>query len=33
MQASPEFQELRSLLRRFIFPMTAIFLAWYLVYV
>lgn len=33
MQASPEFQELRSRLRRFIFPMTAIFLAWYLVYV
>ncbi|MFC9999214.1 DUF485 domain-containing protein [Nocardia sp. NPDC127526] len=32
-QASPEFQELRHRLRRFVFPMTALFLAWYLVYV
>jgi uncharacterized membrane protein (DUF485 family) len=33
MQASPEFQELRNRLRRFIFPMTAFFLVWYLAYV
>ncbi|MGB3482291.1 MAG: DUF485 domain-containing protein [Mycobacterium sp.] len=33
MQASPEFQELRSRLRRFVFPMTAFFLIWYTVYV
>lgn len=33
MQASPEFQELRTRLRRFVFPMTAFFLAWYGVYV
>ena len=33
MQASPEFQELRSRLRRFVFPMTAFFLVWYFVYV
>lgn len=32
-QASPEFQELRNRLRRFVFPMTAIFLIWYAVYV
>jgi uncharacterized membrane protein (DUF485 family) len=32
-QASPEFQELRSRLRRFVFPMTAIFLIWYAAYV
>ncbi|MGZ8801111.1 MAG: DUF485 domain-containing protein [Mycobacterium sp.] len=32
-QASPEFQELRSRLRRFVFPMTAIFLIWYTTYV
>ncbi|MDG4666149.1 DUF485 domain-containing protein [Mycobacterium sp. 236(2023)] len=32
-QASPEFQELRSRLRRFVFPMTAIFLVWYGIYV
>lgn len=32
-QASPEFQELRSRLRRFVFPMTAFFLTWYFVYV
>lgn len=33
MQASPEFQELRSRLRRFVFPMTAFFLIWYGIYV
>ena len=33
MQASPEFQQLRHRLRTFVFPMTAFFLAWYLVYV
>ena len=32
-QASPEFQELRSRLRRFVFPMTAFFLVWYGLYV
>ncbi|BBY31344.1 DUF485 domain-containing protein [Mycolicibacterium sediminis] len=32
-QASPEFQELRSRLRRFVFPMTAFFIVWYVVYV
>ena len=32
-QASPEFQELRSRLRRFVFPMSALFLIWYAVYV
>ncbi|MBF6138148.1 DUF485 domain-containing protein [Nocardia otitidiscaviarum] len=32
-QASPEFQELRTRLRRYVFPMTALFLAWYLMYV
>lgn len=32
-QASPEFQELRSRLRRFVFPMTAVFLVWYGIYV
>jgi uncharacterized membrane protein (DUF485 family) len=32
-QHSPEFQELRSRLRRFVFPMTAFFLAWYATYV
>jgi uncharacterized membrane protein (DUF485 family) len=32
-QASPEFQELRSRLRRFVFPMSAFFLLWYAVYV
>ncbi|RJO69167.1 DUF485 domain-containing protein [Nocardia panacis] len=31
-QASPEFQELRNRLRRFIFPMAALFLVWYLTY-
>ena len=33
MQASPEFQELKSRLRRFVFPMTAFFLIWYGIYV
>ncbi|NLE81536.1 MAG: DUF485 domain-containing protein [Rhodococcus sp.] len=33
MQASPEFQELRSRLRRFVFPMTGFFLTWYFTYV
>ena len=32
-QASPEFQELRHRLRRFVFPMTAFFLVWYGTYV
>ena len=32
-QASPEFQELRSRLRRFVFPMSAVFLLWYSAYV
>ena len=32
-QASPEFQELRNRLRRFVFPMSALFLIWYFVYV
>jgi len=32
-QAEPEFQELRRRLRRFVFPVTALFLAWYLLYV
>lgn len=32
-QASPEFQELRSRLRRFVFPMSAVFLLWYFAYV
>ena len=33
LQASPEFQELRSRLRRFVFPMSAVFLLWYFAYV
>lgn len=33
MQESPEFQELRTRLRRFVFPVTAFFLAWYALYV
>ncbi|CAN5292979.1 DUF485 domain-containing protein [soil metagenome] len=33
MQASPEFQDLRTRLRRFVFPMTAFFLIWYGIYV
>jgi uncharacterized membrane protein (DUF485 family) len=32
-QNSPEFQELRSRLRRFVFPMSAVFLLWYTAYV
>jgi len=32
-QASPEFADLRSRLRRFVFPMSAAFLIWYLAYV
>jgi uncharacterized membrane protein (DUF485 family) len=32
-QASPEFQELKRRFRRFAFPMTFAFLAWYLLYV
>lgn len=32
-QSSPEFQELRSRLRRFVFPMSAAFLVWYALYV
>lgn len=32
-QRSPEFQALRHRFRRFVFPMTALFLTWYLVYV
>ncbi len=32
-QQSDEFQELRKRFRSFVFPMTALFLAWYLVYV
>jgi uncharacterized membrane protein (DUF485 family) len=32
-QASPEFAELRRKLRRFVFPMTGLFLAWYATYV
>ncbi|MCX4094865.1 DUF485 domain-containing protein [Nocardia sp. alder85J] len=30
---SPDFQRLRRRLRRFVFPMTALFLAWYALYV
>lgn len=33
MQASPEFQELKSRLRGFVFPMTAFFIVWYAIYV
>jgi len=32
-QAGPEFTELRRRLRVFVFPMTAFFLVWYLLYV
>jgi len=32
-QATEEFQELKRTLRRFVFPATAAFLAWYLLYV
>jgi uncharacterized membrane protein (DUF485 family) len=31
--ASPDFQQLRHRLRSFVFPMTGLFLAWYLLYV
>lgn len=31
-QRSQEFQDLRSRFRRFVFPMTAFFLAWYFLY-
>ena len=33
MQQSPEFEELRSKFRKFVFPLTALFLAWYFLYV
>lgn len=33
MQASPQFQELRSKFRSFVFPMTFAFLVWYFLYV
>jgi len=32
-QATPEFQDLRSTHRSFVFPMTVFFLVWYLAYV
>ena len=32
-QAEPQFQELRRRLRSFVFPVTGLFLAWYLLYV
>jgi uncharacterized membrane protein (DUF485 family) len=32
-QASPEFEELRRTFRRWVFPMTGLFLAWYFLYV
>lgn len=32
-QASPEFQDLKRRLRRFVFPMTVAFLGWYLLFV
>jgi uncharacterized membrane protein (DUF485 family) len=32
-QRSPEFQALRRRFRTFVFPMTGLFLAWYLIYV
>jgi uncharacterized membrane protein (DUF485 family) len=32
-QATPEFREFRSRIRRYVFPMTVIFLTWYLAYV
>ncbi|GAA1843211.1 DUF485 domain-containing protein [Pseudonocardia ailaonensis] len=32
-QRSPEFQALRTRLRRFVFPLTGAFLVWYLLYV
>lgn len=33
LQQTPEFQELRRKFRSFVFPMTALFLVWYFVYV
>lgn len=33
MQATEQFQDLRSRFRKFVFPMTAFFLAWYFLYV
>ncbi|MHA3702615.1 DUF485 domain-containing protein [Jatrophihabitans sp. YIM 134969] len=33
MQRDPEFQALRRRFRRFVFPMTGLFLVWYLLYV
>jgi uncharacterized membrane protein (DUF485 family) len=33
MQDSPEFAQLRSKFRKFVFPLTALFLAWYFLYV
>ena len=33
MRTSPEFQELRSRFRAFVFPMTVAFLVWYFLYV
>jgi uncharacterized membrane protein (DUF485 family) len=32
-ESSPEFAELRTKLRRFVFPMSAFFLIWYAIYV
>ncbi len=32
-QAEPDFQELRRRLRSFVFPVTGLFLAWYVLYV
>ncbi len=32
-QRSPEFADLRRRFRKFVFPMTALFLAWYFLYV
>lgn len=32
-QSSPEFQDLRRRLRTFVFPLTGLFLVWYLLYV
>lgn len=32
-QASPEFVELRSRVKRFVFPMSVLFLVWYMAYV
>lgn len=33
LQSTPEFQDLRRTFRRFVFPTTAFFLAWYFLYV